>query len=229
MNFLLHVFFSPVASYQHVRDKEPILLPILIRVVVLAGASFILSPIVAHDNYQLVNQNPNLAERLTDEQFDDIRNPSPARVAIGSAMAPIGTIIGSLIYSLLLMIIARVSGCNLRYKTIFAAVLTAAMIDPVLATIFKTPLIMAKGTSLTVSTSLSLLAPDAPITSLTYIILEVFDLFAIWALIVLITGISVLADVKRGVAAAIVITAWIIKSGALVTLSVLSLRLSGMS
>jgi len=229
MKNLLNVFLNPSEAFQSVKERETIFLPILILVVVLSGTSLILNPIAAIDNYELVSQNPRLSGMLTEQQLDDIRHPSTSRVAIGTVMSPVGTIVGYLIYSLLIMIIARVSGYELKYKTVLAAVLTTAMIDPVLAAIVKTPMVMAKGTSLSVSTSLSLLAPEAPITSLTYIVLEVFDLFAIWALIVLIIGISVLADVTRGKAAAVVLTAWTIKSAALIALSVISLRLSGMS
>lgn len=227
-NFL-NIFLSPVEAYQSLKEKETILPTLLMLIIVLAGASLILSSIAASDNFELVSQNPNLAGMLSEDQLDDIRNPSTFRVAIGVVMAPVGTIVGYLIYALLLMIIARVSGCDLKYRTVLACILTAAMIDPVLATIFKTPMVMAKGTSIGVSTSLSLLAPEAPITSLTYIVLEVFDLFALWALVVLTIGISVIAAVPRGKAAAIIVTTWIIKSGALIALSVISLRLSGMS
>ncbi|MFQ6103506.1 MAG: YIP1 family protein [Candidatus Glassbacteria bacterium] len=229
MNYLVSVFFSPSEAYRQIKEREIILLPIILILLVLGGTSLLLHPISARDNAQLVSQNPRLSEMLTEEQIESIRNPSTSRMVIGSVMHPVSSIVGCLIYALLLMIIANAAGCDLSYKKVFSAILLSSLISPVLSTLFKTPVIMAKGTALGVSTSLSLLSPDSPFTSITFQILEVFDLFSIWALVVLIAGISVLAGIGKQKAAGIVVTAWIIKNAGLILFSMISLKLSGVS
>ena len=229
MKFITNIFFAPSKAYEDLREKAVILLPIIVIVIVLSAAALILSDISAQDNATIVSQNPRLSEVLTDQQIADIRNPSTKRVIIGSISAPLVTLIGILLTSLILMIIANASGLDMRYKTTFSAVLGAGLISPVLATIFKTPLIMMKGSTMGVSTSLALLAPDAPITSSSYMVLDIFDLFSIWSLAVLIIGISVISRVPKGKAAFVVIIVWLIKNAARIGISAISMKLSGMA
>lgn len=229
MKFIMNVFFNPSEAYRNIEERVIILLPMILLIIVLAAAALILSDISAQDNATIVGQNPRYSEMLSAEQLESIKNPSPSRVAIGVVMAPVVTLIGFLLYSLILLIVANTSGCDLKYKIVFSAVLLAGLIDPVLATVFKTPLILTKGSTIGVSTGLSLLAPNAPVTSLTYMVLDAFDLFSIWSLVVLIIGISVIARVPKGKAAFIVILAWFIKNAARVGISMLSMKMSGMA
>jgi hypothetical protein len=229
MNWVLQVFTNPTLAYEAVKEKTPILVPVVLIVVVLGGIGLLLQPVIARDNAEIVSQNPRLSEMLTEEQMESIRNPSAGRMAMGVVMQPVVSLIGLSLYSLLLLIAANIAGCELNYKTIFSAVLAASLIDPVLSSLVKTPLILAKGTSLGVSTSLALLAPDAPLTSVTYQVLGVFDLFELWALVVLITGFSVIAHIKKSKAASIVIAVWIVWSAAVILISVVSSKLTGIS
>lgn len=229
MNWVLQVFMNPTLAYRTVRERAPVFLPVILIFLVLGGTGILLGPILARDNAEMISQNPKLAEMLTEEQMENIRSPSGASRVIGIVSSPILSLIGLALYSLLLLIAANVSGCEVRYRMAFSAILAAALIDPVLASLVKAPLILAKGSSLGVSTSLSLLATDAPITSVKYMVLEVFDLFGLWSLAVLVAGFAVVAKIGQRKAALIVVAVWIVKSAAVILMSVVSTRLSGMA
>jgi hypothetical protein len=222
MKYLLDVFFSPSQAFKSVKEREVILLPIIIVLLVVGGASFIISPIAGQDKAQLMSQNPELSEQIGEEQLELIRNPTAAQIVVFTMIGLAVILIVFLLNAFLIMLLLNITGGDIKYKTAFSAVLTAALIDPVLSTLFKTPVILAKGTSLGVSASLALLMPDLPITSTTYMMLAAFDLFSIWALIVLIIGISVLADIKSSKSAFICGTVWVILNAIFILLSSIS-------
>lgn len=229
MSSLIQVFFSPVEAYRNIGTRS-ILLPAIILILLVIGImTYLQSPVLARDQVQMIKNNPELAARVPTEHLQAMTEMTFVRKIITSVTQSLTILIGLVVYSLILLVMSRVSGCDMTYRTALSIVLLSAMIHPVLATVVKTPLILSRGTALGVSMSPALLLPDLDPISLTFQILERFDIFLLWSLVVLVTGITVVSGVSRNRAAVIGILLWLVSGLLVILMFTVSMSLSGMS
>jgi len=121
----------------------------------------------------------------------------------------------------------KLGNCEGLYADYFILFVNASLIDLVAGGILRSFLITIKG-STEIVTSLAILTPSLPKSSLTYLVFSQFDVFNLWFLYALALGIAIAlkTDLKKSLL--IVSFYFAFKSSLAVIFSYLSLRLIGL-
>ncbi len=187
----LDVFVSPSKICGEIKERPRILEPLIIVLIFVILFSFLTARIQSRDGVEYIKMNPKMADRIPQDRLESMANPSQTSILIRSfLLTPLTVLFYLLIFSVVLLVIIKIAGGAGEFKNFFSLAFFSSYIDYVLGNGIKTILTLQKGTSLGVSTGLSLFFPDIPIASPSYIVLSMIDFFSIWSYIFVAIAIS---------------------------------------
>ncbi len=187
----LDVFISPSKISEEIKDKPRILEPLIIVLIFVILFTLLTARIQSRDSVEYIKMNPKMAEKIPQDRIEKMENPSQASILVRSfILTPITVLFYLIIFSVLLLFIVKIGGGAGEFKHFFSIALFSSYIDYVLGNGIKTILTLQKGSTIGVSTGISLFFPDIAITSPSYVILSLIDFFSIWSYIVVAIGIS---------------------------------------
>ncbi len=167
------------------------LVPFLITVILMIGLNFYTMDIVMKDQIARLE-----ARDLTEQQMEVARSQKMegAMKYIGVIATPVGTlIVWSVLAGVLLFGCNTILGGEGKFKKVFSVVAWSYLVM-MLGGVIKSFLIVSKGTSQGVTTSLALFLPMPGIgekASLLYRFLSRLDIFTIWQIALWIIGLAV--------------------------------------
>lgn len=187
----LDVFVSPSKICLEIKERPKIIEPLIIVLIFVILFTFLTARIQSRDSVEYVKMNPKMADRIPQDRLENMANPSQASILIRSfLLSPLTVLFYLLIFSVVLLIIIKIAGGAGEFKNFFSLAFFSSYIDYVLGNGIKTILTLQKGTSIGVSTGISLFFPDIPISSSSYIVLSTIDFFSIWSYIFVAIAIS---------------------------------------
>ena len=204
-----NIFMAPEKAMASIVEKPTWLIPYLICVIITVALQFTVLDIGIKDQIAIMEAKDAPAERI---EMVETQMQGPMRF-ISIPMIPIGTLaIWAFFAGVLILGGNTIMGGDGKFKQYFSIVAWTGLVTLV-GGILKTLLILAKGTSYGVTTSLAMIMPTPELGdsgSLIYKILSKFDLFTIWQLALWIIGISVLNKISKQKSATLVVSLWIL-------------------
>ncbi len=224
----LNVFVSPSKISEEIKKNPLWIEPLIIVLICVVLFTFLTARIQSKDSVEIIKMNPKLADKVSQERLEKMANPSQSSILLRSFLLnPLFTLIALLIFSVLLLVIVKITGGDGEFKHFWSIALFSSYIDYVLGNGIKTLLTLQKGSSLGVSTGLSLFFSDLPITSPTYVLLGSIDLFSIWSYIFVAIALSRISKMSLTKAGVIVSILFILKIVFTVGPTILFMRLGG--
>ncbi len=188
---IIGIFTSPGETFKSIDQKSMWLVPFLITVILTIGLSFYTMDIVMKDQIARLE-----ARGLPEQQMEAARSQMEGPMKyIGVIVAPVGTlIVWSVFAGVLLFGCNTILGGEGKFKNVFSVVAWSYLVM-MLGGVIKSFLIVSKGTSQGVTTSLALFLPMPGIgekASLLNRFLARLDIFTIWQIALWIIGLAVM-------------------------------------
>jgi len=214
---IIGIFTSPRDTFASIDRKPTWLVPFIILVVGVVVMILLTQDIGIQDRIAQME-----ARGVPQEQMDVVQSRMQGGAKyIGLVAAPIFMLISwTVIAGILLFGGNTMMGGASTFKKMFALVSWSSLIG-MIALIIKTVLIVVKGTSSGVTTSLAAFLPIPSLgsaQSVLYRLLSKFDIFTIWEMILWIVGISVMyrfTTKKSAILVGIIWGCWVVVSVAL--------------
>ena len=183
---IVGVILSPKEAMQDIARHPTWLIPLLLLVLTGVLSGYFLQDLIWQQAMEQIQNNPKLSP-------DQIQQS----LATAEKITKIGAIAGPLIFvPLLYLLFAGVLlftgnillGGEARFKTIFSVVCWSGMVS-IVGSLITIPIMLSRGAMVS-ATSLTFLAPEAEMQSVTYFLLSQFDLFYLWWLAVMGVGLA---------------------------------------
>ncbi len=206
---IIGIFTSPRETFESINQKPTWLVPFLMSVILTIVMTFLLTDIGLQDRIDMLQ-----ARGVPQEQIDmqSQMQEGPLRY-ISGIFIPIGTLLVWVVISALFLFGGNtIMGGETKFKKVFCVVAWSSLIG-VLGGIIKTPLILSKGTTRGVTTSLAILLPTPELGqsgSVLYRLLTRFDVFTIWTIALYCIGLAAIYQFTTKKAAILVLTLWAI-------------------
>ncbi len=203
---IVGIFTSPRETFVSIEQKPTWIVPFLIGLVFLVVFQFLTLEIQAGDRVAMMEAQDRPAE-----QIDAVRSQmdSPLKY-IGLVVGPIAMlVVWAILAGIILFTGNTIMGGQGNFKKLFSMVGWSSLVG-ILGGILHLLLILPKGTSHGVTTSLAILLPTPPLgeTPFLYRLLTKFDVFTIWNLVLWIIGISVIYRFTMKKSATLVLSLW---------------------
>lgn len=200
------VFTSPKETFQDVNNKPTWLIPFLLLIVAVLVVQFLLMDIGMADQMAKFE-----AQEIPEAQMELIRAQmsGPARYIQFVAMPVMTLIFWCIAAGIHLFFTNIVFSGETTFKKMFAVTAWSSVIG-IAATLLRLVLVLSKGTSIGVTTSLAIMMPTpglAETPSILFRLLSHLDIFAIWGLILYAFGISAISslDIKKSATVAVIV------------------------
>lgn len=205
---IVGIFSSPKETFESIDRKPTWLVPFIIVTLFAILSQLIVLDIGIADRMEIMRAQEMSAQQL---EAAEAQMAGPMRY-IGPIVSPIFILLIWAIFAGILLFGGNtVMGGESKFKKMFSMVAWTSLIG-VVGGALKTLLILSKGTSVGVVTSLAILLPTpAPgQTTTLWRLLERFDVFSIWNLVLWVIGISVIYKFSIKKSATFIIILWAI-------------------
>jgi hypothetical protein len=203
------IFTSPRETFKSIDQKPTWLVPFLIVVILSVVMQFLVMDIGMKDQIARMEARNTPAAQIEAMQS---RMEGPWKY-IGVAFVPVAILaVWAVLAGILLFGGNTMMGGETKFKKVFSVMAWSSLVGMV-GQILKTFLILSKGTSRGVVTSLAILLPTPELgekTPILYRFLSRFDLFTIWELIIWIIGLAVIYRFETKKSAMLVLSLWVI-------------------
>ena len=204
---IIGIFTSPKEAFQDINNKPNWLIPFLIVTAAVLIVQFFLMDIGLADRLAQLE-----ARDIPEAQMEIARNQMQGPLKyVQFVIIPIMTLLMWCIVSGIHLFFVNVPfGGETNFKKMFAVTAWSSLIN-VVAVLLRMVLVMSKGTSIGVTTSLAILLPTPGLSetpSLLFKLLAHLDIFAIWGLFLTAIGISEISKLNINKAATVVIIMW---------------------
>ena len=204
---LVGIFMSPRETFDSIARKPTWLFPFIVAAILTIVMSMAVMDIIVKERIADMEARGIPAEQM--ERAQSMMQGSMKYVSV--VLTPVGfLIVWSILSGLLLLGCNTIMGGETKFKNIFSVVAWTSMVTT-LGGIIHSFLVLSKGTTLGVSTNLSLFLPMPGIgqdSSILYRFLSKFDLFVVWQLILWIIGLAVVSRLTVKKSAAFVLSLW---------------------
>lgn len=216
----LGVFTNPKETFSLLAER-PIWVDAMIIVLIASIIyGFLIAPISAKDNYEIMQGATKLRSQLGEEQFNIILEQSRQRAEqqstsqrlVQGAGAGLMTVIAILVQTLILMLISKFFSTQGSYQQLMSAMFHANFINSILGNFLRFMLASAKQSLMKVSTGLAVFFPGLEPTSTGFIILNSIDFFQLWMFGVLGYAISAIFKIELKKALVISYVFWALKT-----------------
>lgn len=206
---IIGIFTSPKEAFHDINKKPDWLIPFLILIVVVTAVQFVLMDIGLADQLAKLE-----ARDMPEAQMEMARQQMQGSLKyIQFVVIPIMTLLTWCVVAGIHLLFTNVLfGGETTFKKMFAVTAWSSLIS-VVAVLLRMLLVLSKGTSYGVTTSLAILLPTPGLTespSLLFKLLAHVDIFAIWGLILTAIGISEISKLDINKAATVVAIIWLI-------------------
>ncbi len=206
---IIGIFTSPRETFESIDRKPTWLVPFIINLVFVIVLQYLVMDIAIKDQIATMKARDLPAEQM---QVIESRMQGPTKY-IGMIAGPVVTLIAwAILAGILLFGGNTIIGGETKYKKVFSVVAWSSLVG-LLGGILKTFLILSKGTTHGVVTSLAILLPTPPLgqkAPVFYRFLSRFDLFTIWTLILWIIGLAVIYRFTTKKSSTLVLSLWAI-------------------
>ncbi len=206
---IIGIFMSPRETFESIRQKPTWLVPFLISVFFAIVFTFLAMDIVLKDQIALQQARGAPQEQIeAQSSFQE----GPLKY-ISGVFILIGTLVSWVVISGIFLFGGNtIMGGETKFKKVFSVVAWSSLIG-VVGGLVKTPLILSKGTSQGVTTSLAILLPTPELGqsgSVLYRLLTRFDVFTIWTIVLYCIGLAAIYQFTTKKAATLVLSLWAI-------------------
>ncbi|MBN1550809.1 YIP1 family protein [bacterium] len=203
------IFTSPKETFQDINNKPNWLVPFLVLIAVVIVVQFMLLDIGLADQLARLE-----AREMPEAQMEIARTQMQGPLKyIQFAVIPIMTLLTWCIVSGIHLFFTNVVfGGETTFKKMFAVISWSSLIG-IISTVLRMIMVMSKGTSYGVTTSLAILMPTPGLgetPSILFRLLAHLDIFAIWGLVLFAIGISKISKLDINKSASVVIINWLI-------------------
>lgn len=206
---IIGVFSSPRETFESIDRKPTWLVPFLVVVIFTIVLQFLAMDIGIKDRMAMME-----ARDVPAQQIEAARAQAAGPLKyVGIAVTPVVIlVVWAVLAGIFLFAGNTVMGGESKFKKVFSVMAWSSLIG-IIGGILKTFLIMSKGTSRGVVTSLAILlqtpqAGQSP--SILYRFLNRFDLFTIWTMVIWIIGMAVIFRFTTKKSATLVLSLWAI-------------------
>lgn len=206
-----NLIFSPTRTFESLISKPDWVTPMILTALIMLTFSIALKDVLMDFQAKTVRESI-----MKNDQIAESQKSQAAEQAVGMMKkfwlvgAVFGTVSGIGLYFVIGLIYWLVGNKIMDGKPQFFQVLSiygyASLIE-MFGLVIKMPIMMANET-IRVDTGLALLAPDAELTSITYVILSKLDVFSIWAVVLIALGLAQLYQKPLGKSALVVGILW---------------------
>jgi hypothetical protein len=155
-----------------------------------------------------------MPEEKWQEQYQEAMAPSLVKRTTSGLAAGVFTCAFGAVLAAVLNLFAKLSAGKGRFKQMLSLVYWTGLLPFGVGSCLKYGLVLAKESVLGVSIGLAALLPNADYKSLPYQLLTTFGDFTMWwALAILVIGVEVVYELRRGSAAVVVLLPWALLSG----------------
>ena len=206
---IIGIFASPKETFESLDRKPTWLVPFIIVTVLAIALQLLVIDIAMKDQVAKYE-----ARGVPQEQLDIMQQhmTGPAKY-IQLAVIPVATLaVWAILGGILLMGTNTIMGGNATFKKIYSLLAWQSLIG-MAGGVLKTILILSKGTSIGVTTSLAILLPTPPLDKtapVLYRLLSKLDVFTIWGLVLWVIGLSVMGKISTNKSATFVISLWVL-------------------
>jgi hypothetical protein len=206
---IISIFTSPKEAFKDINSKPNWLIPFLILIVVVIVVQYVLMDITITDQIAKLE-----ARDIPEAQMEIARNQVQGPLKyIQFVMIPIMTLLTwCIVGGIHLFFTNVVFGGETTFKKMFAITSWSSLIG-VVSTLLRMVMVMSKGTSYGVTTSLAIVMPTPGLSetpSILFRLLAHLDIFAIWGLVLYAIGISTISKLDIKKASTVVIIIWLI-------------------
>jgi len=204
---IVGIFVSPKETFEALDRKPSWLVPFIITAVMTLGMTILVRDIGMQDliaKYQARDMPQEVIDRIVSQS-------QGVGKYIQMVLIPVATLaIWAIFAAVMLFCGNTLLGGSAKFKKIFSMISWSSLVG-CLSIIVSTVIILTKGTTQGVTTSLAVLMPvpalaDKP--SFLYRLLSKFDLFTIWSLVLWIIGLAVIYKFSTKKTAGLVIALW---------------------
>lgn len=203
---IIGVFFSPGETFEDIRRKPTVLMPMLLVGILFGLVSYVMMPASFADQAQRT-QNSAPFQALSAEQQEQrlalFEDPPPWLVGVSVGGGAVGILIFVAFFALLYWGIGNLFGGEPTYKGTLSMLLFVCFLNPIVHMLVKLPLILSKGTVIGVTFGPAMFMPELVTTSRLYLSLAALDLFNVWSVVV--TGIGLAKVGKLSTALGLII------------------------
>ncbi len=205
---IVGIFTSPRETFESIDRSPTWLVPFLITVIIVLVLQFLVMDIGIKDRLAAMEAQDISAERF---EAAKAQMEGPMKYIQFVAIPVVTLILWAILAGILLFVGNTIMGGESKFKKIFSVVAWSSLVG-LLGGILKTFLILSKGTTRGVVTSLAILlpTPEPGQSSVLHRLLSRFDLFTIWVLILWIIGLAVIYRFTTKKSATLVLSLWAI-------------------
>ncbi|NQT25082.1 YIP1 family protein [candidate division KSB1 bacterium] len=206
---IVGIFSAPTETFESINRKPTWLMPFLIVVILTITMQYFVRDIGMKDQVAKME-----ARGMSDEQLEMVKKQmsGPAQY-IGIVAIPVVTLaIWAIISGILMLGTNTAMGGQATFKKMFAVQAWSSLVG-MLGGILKTVLIISKGSTQGVATSLAIILPTPALAEtppVMYRLLSKFDVFTIWALVLWVIGIAAVGNLDTKKSATVVIAIWVL-------------------
>jgi len=222
-----NLFSSPARTFGSLITKPDWVTPMIVTAIIALTFSIALKDVIMDFQSKAVRasimKNDKIAESQKTETAEQAVSMMKKFWLVGAVF---GTLAGVGLYFIIGLAYWVVANKMLGGKPHYFQVLSIygyAMLIESFGLLIKMPIMAATGT-MRVDTGLTLLVPDAEITSIVYIILSKFDVFSLWALVLVMLGLAQLYQKPVSKSALTVAVIWL--AGLLLSIGMSTLGMS---
>jgi hypothetical protein len=206
---IVGIYTSPRETFESIDKRPTWLVPFVIVILFVLAMTFLTMDIGIKDRQDMME-----ARGMTEQQLEQAHVQSQGWMKyLSVVLVPVATLIVFLAISGLLTFGGNtIMGGSTKFKKVFSVVAWSSMVS-VISVILRTFLILKKGTSLGIQTSLAILLETPELgqsPTLLNRFLSRFEIFTIWEMILWIIGLSVIYKFTIKKSATLVISLWII-------------------
>lgn len=208
------VLFSPVRTFERIRERPTWLVALVVLVVIGVVTSYLVTGKL--DMEEVVRDATAQSSRQISE--DQLEQAIEFQEKFGAVFAMLGPLfffpVGCLLIALLVWVTLKLLGSDFSYKTSFAATVHG-LVPTGVGGLLALPVILSRAefsyddvkTGSILASNLGALAPEESSLAL-QTLLGSIDVFSIWCVVLLSIGYSVVARTSRAKSASVVIALW---------------------
>jgi hypothetical protein len=160
-----------------------------------------------------VVQKERLGEDTYNKRLQALENPSLSGMV---TLTVVGTlvfyIVALLLQALILLVLGRLVSTQGTYAAVLSVLLHASLIDKLLGSAVRLPIILIRKSAAQVSTSLAMIFPKMEIFSTSFTILKQFDFFQLWMFGILAFGLAAVFKMSLKKALVMSFGLWLLKA-----------------
>jgi hypothetical protein len=201
---------------------------LIVVLIAYAAFSYLVFPFGQKDSLRMLEDNAvRFTEKYGAEQYAAAANriQSANRTLATCVLNPVTLLIGFLFSSLIALGLGKTISTEGHYLQVFSCLVHANLVDKVLGNGLRLGLILARGSTLQISTGLPVFFPRLAATTTAYAALNQVDFFQLWMFGLFGLGLAAAFKVSVRKGLAVAGTVWLLKSLLMIGFALMQQRL----